>query len=65
MEVVAILDMSGSMQNLANDTIGGFNTYINELKQHKLNVNLTLITFESNSTIVWEHKSIKDCENID
>ena len=31
MEVVAILDMSGSMGRIANDTIGGFNAYLDEL----------------------------------
>lgn len=32
-EVVAILDMSGSMQGIANDTIGGFNAYVSELSK--------------------------------
>jgi hypothetical protein len=32
MEIIAILDMSGSMYSLTQDTIGGFNTYIDQLK---------------------------------
>lgn len=32
MEVVAVLDMSGSMAPLAADTIGGFNAYMEEMK---------------------------------
>ena len=33
MEVVAILDMSGSMERLTMDTIAGFNSYVEELKK--------------------------------
>ena len=38
MEVVAILDMSGSMRSLTADTIGGFNTYVDGLKNSEMQV---------------------------
>jgi len=65
LEVVAILDMSGSMRDLANDTICGFNSYISELAKGEGEARITLITFNTVCQIVWEHKSVKDCPAID
>jgi uncharacterized protein YegL len=63
-EVVAILDMSGSMQSLTQDTIGGFNTYLQELQKMEKLVRITLITFNTGNEIVWNHVNVKECQNI-
>lgn len=60
MEIVAVLDMSGSMEPLENDTIGGFNAYVNEMKQQQIEVRMTLIVFNVNSRTVYAHVPIKD-----
>eukprot|EP00703_Trepomonas_sp_PC1_P004650 JAP91956.1 von Willebrand factor type A domain-containing protein [Trepomonas sp. PC1] len=60
MEVVAILDMSGSMQPLTMDTIGGFNTYLGEMKSQEMEVRMTLILFSTNSTTVYSHLPVKE-----
>ena len=64
-EVVAILDMSGSMQHLTNDTIGGFNSYLDELRKTDLNLKISLITFNNWNHNIWNHKPISNCKNID
>ena len=66
-EVVAILDMSSSMEALTADTIGGFNAYLDELRKDDTELHVTLITFESfgNTRIVWNHKLLTECRNID
>jgi hypothetical protein len=46
MEVVAVLDMSGSMSIIAESTIKSFNSYINELKTVQTkNISFTLYLF--------------------
>ena len=64
MEVVAILDMSGSMEPLTDATIAGFNVYVEGLAQIQKDVFITLITFNSASKVVWEHKNVKQCPKI-
>ena len=60
-EVVAILDMSGSMSSLANDTMHGFNSYLQELQKIDKEIRITLITFSDSSSIVWNHRNVKKC----
>lgn len=43
--IVAILDRSGSMQTIQADTIGGFNTFIEEQKRVPGEATLTLVQF--------------------
>ncbi|CAL6083620.1 von_Willebrand factor type A domain-containing protein [Hexamita inflata] len=64
MEVVALLDMSGSMQNVAADTIGGFNAYLQELAESEMNVNITLIVFNTWSQTVLSHQNVKQCNKL-
>ncbi|CAL6049497.1 von_Willebrand factor type A domain-containing protein [Hexamita inflata] len=63
-EVIAILDKSGSMQSIASDTIGGFNSYLSELQKQDLTINLTLILFSTESKIVWKSKNVKQCDQL-
>ena len=65
LEVVAILDMSGSMGPIANDTIGGFNTYLDELCIQELEVRMTLILFNHDYRIVFEHVNVRNCPRLD
>lgn len=43
--IVALLDRSGSMLRVQNDTIGGFNTFVNEQKKVPGEATLTLVQF--------------------
>ena len=47
MEIVAILDMSGSMHKIQQFAIDSFNQYVKELQQLPDEINLTLVLFNN------------------
>lgn len=47
MELVFILDKSGSMRGLESDTIGGFNSLLEKQKQKEGSVNVTTVLFSN------------------
>jgi uncharacterized protein YegL len=47
-EIIFILDKSGSMSGLEEDTIGGFNSFLNEQKALKDEANVSLFLFNEN-----------------
>lgn len=65
-EIVFILDRSGSMSHLADDTIGGFNSFVKE--QQKLDEGdafLTLVLFDDQYDIIYESKDIDEVPVLD
>lgn len=50
--VTFVLDETGSMQSIKDDTIGGFNHYVGKLRSSKENFAFTLIKFDSNKHVV-------------
>ncbi|CAL6084473.1 von_Willebrand factor type A domain-containing protein [Hexamita inflata] len=63
-EVVAILDMSGSMSNLTSDTINGFNSYLAELSQQDCPVFVTLVLFNTIVKTIYSHVNAKLCSQL-
>ena len=62
-DLVVVLDKSGSMSKLTDDTIGGFNTLIEEQKQeNEGQVCVTTILFNDNIKLVHNAVPIKDVE---
>ena len=51
-EMVFILDMSGSMYSLTDDTVGGYNTLLNEQKAKEGEANVTTVLFNHNYTVL-------------
>jgi len=45
--ISVILDRTGSMQAIRDDTIGGFNTFLEEQKSHPGYISFTLVQFDS------------------
>lgn len=45
--VYVLLDRSGSMSSIANDVIGGYNTFIREQRKEGSDVRVTLVQFDS------------------
>jgi hypothetical protein len=45
--ITVILDRTGSMESIRDDTIGGFNAFLNEQKNHSEKATLSLIQFDS------------------
>jgi uncharacterized protein YegL len=58
-EIVFILDRSGSMSDLTNDTIGGFNSFISEQKKVAGEAVLTTVLFNDKYEILHNGIDIK------
>lgn len=62
MDVVFLLDRSGSMQGTEDDTIGGFNSYIDSQKNN--NVKVTTVLFDNNYEMIHNRKDIKSIDKL-
>jgi uncharacterized protein YegL len=63
-ELMAILDRSGSMAHLANDTIGGFNKFIEDQKQAPGEAILTTVLFDNQYEFLHDGVNIQDVKPI-
>lgn len=52
-EIIFLLDRSGSMSGLENDTIGGFNAFIEKQCQLDGEVSLTTVLFDDKYELLW------------
>lgn len=59
-EIIVILDRSGSMSTIANDAIGGFNTFVEEQKKVKGEATLTLIQFDDKYEVVYKNVPLNE-----
>lgn len=59
-EVIFILDRSGSMASLTNDTVGGFNSFIEQQKKEPGECYLTTILFDDQYEVLHDHVNLKD-----
>ena len=62
MDVVFILDRSGSMCGSEEDTIGGFNSYIKKNKNN--NYKITTVLFDNEYELLYEGVNIKDVKKL-
>lgn len=60
LELVFILDKSGSMQPLTEDTIGGFNSNIAKHREDDCNVLVTTVLFDSQYRIIHDRIPIRE-----
>ena len=58
MDIVFLLDRSGSMGGSETDTIGGYNSYIE--KQKNNNVKVTTVLFDHEYEVLHDRKDIND-----
>lgn len=63
-ELVFILDRSGSMQSLASDTIGGFNSMIETQKKESGEAYVTTVLFDHDYELLHDHINIEDINPI-
>lgn len=61
-EVAFVLDASGSMYHLTDDTIGGFNSVIESQKKEKDEVVVTTVIFDTGVTMLHDHINIREIE---
>lgn len=59
-EIVFILDRSGSMQTLTDDTIGGFNSFIENQKREPGDAILTTVLFDDQYEILHDGVNLRD-----
>lgn len=62
MDLVFVLDKSGSMFDLVEDTIGGFNSFIKKEKQRGKKTCVTLVLFDDEYHILYTRKPIDEVE---
>lgn len=59
-EIVFILDRSGSMQGLEEDTIGGFNSVLTQQKELDGEAVVSTVLFDDRTEVICDRKSIAD-----
>ena len=63
MDVVFLLDRSGSMGGIEKDTIGGYNSYIKEQKDK--NIKVTTVLFDHEYEMLTNREDIKKIDKLD
>lgn len=64
MDIIFIMDRSGSMTGFSEDTIGGFNSFIEKEKEKDINTYVTTILFDNDYEILYERKEINKVEKL-
>jgi von Willebrand factor type A domain. len=62
--VTFVLDSSGSMSKIADDTRGGFNTFLMEQREEEGEATVTLYDFDSTVDLVYRESDIADAEKL-
>lgn len=63
-ELVFILDKSGSMSGLEQDTIGGFNSMLQKQKNEDGDAYITTVLFDHDYEIIYDRADIKNVNSI-
>ena len=58
-EIICILDRSGSMGSLQTEVINSYNEFIRDQQKEKGKANVTLVLFDDKYEVVYENKNIK------
>ena len=64
-EIVFILDRSGSMSGLERDTIGGFNSMIEQQKKAEGEALISTVLFDNVSEVLHDRVNVKDIRPMD
>lgn len=64
MDVVFLLDRSGSMANSVSDTIGGYNSYLHKQKESKNNPKITTVLFDNEYELLHNRVDINEVQDI-
>lgn len=63
-DIVFLLDRSGSMYGCENDTIGGFNSFIQKQKNKEVDANVTTILFDHGYDVLYKRKNLYEVEDL-
>ena len=64
LEIVAVLDRSGSMATTATDVIGGFNAFVAEQKKRDMEVKATVVLFDDQYDVWQDGVDVNDIPDI-
>ena len=64
-EIICVIDRSGSMREVKEDAIGGFNTLLEEQKKVEGEAHLTLVLFDTKYEFLHKSKPIDDVPPLD
>ena len=62
--IICILDRSGSMSTIMEDSIGGFNTFLNQQKKLPDEATLTVALFDDKHELLYDNVDIKKAEEL-
>ncbi len=63
-EIACIIDRSGSMYNLVNDSIGGFNAFLDAQKEVEGQAKFTLVMFSDEHAVIHDGVDINEVPNL-
>ncbi|MBQ2831945.1 vWA domain-containing protein [Methanobrevibacter sp.] len=64
LDLIFLIDKSGSMYGSEEDIIGGFNSFIAREKSKEFNTKVTTIFFDHEYEVLYKRKSIKDVDDL-
>ncbi|WP_227717050.1 vWA domain-containing protein [Methanobrevibacter ruminantium] len=64
MDIVFLLDKSGSMFGIIDDTLGGFNSFIKREKEKEVKTRVTLVLFDHKYKVLYTRKPIEEVEEL-
>lgn len=62
--IICILDRSGSMASIIDDSIGGFNTFLNEQKKLPDEATITVALFDDKYDLIYDNVDIKKAKEL-
>lgn len=63
-DLVFLLDKSGSMYDVESDTIGGFNSFIEREREKNPKTRVTLVLFDTEYNVLYTRKPISEVEKL-
>lgn len=63
-QIICILDRSGSMHGLVKDTIGGYNSFLEKQKQNSGKAEVTTVLFDDQYEVISESVDINEVKNL-
>lgn len=64
-QITFVLDSSGSMSEIREDTIGGFNTFLEDQQEEEGDSAVTLFEFNTSVDMVYQDEPIEDASPLD
>jgi len=63
--ITFVLDSSGSMSSIREDTIGGFNSFLEDQKNEPGDSTVTLFEFNSDVSLLYQDEPLEDAPSLD